>query len=162
MFALTIASRLSRDTTSKIWAKSSFKIINMSSKVYSFCNKFVNVRCTNVKQCLYCIDISFQMINFVRCKNSYKCVLRMILQIVSFVICSEILKRKCDVWSSNNNKVAMFDEVTHMTISFQARKWWQSVRYKKILFVFANSCTKKWTFCEFCSTIAMIVLKQCN
>ncbi len=162
MFALTIASRLSRDTTSKIWAKSSLKIINMSSKVCSFCNKFVNVQCTNVKQCLCCIDISFQMINFVRRKNSYKCVLRMILQIVSFVICNEILKRKCDVWSSNNNKVAMLDEITHMTISFRARKWWQNVRYKKILFVFASLCTKKWALCESCSTIATIVLKQCS
>lgn len=118
MLTSTICERVFFFTTKRICAKSSFKIIEIFSNMLSMIIKFVKMRWTIVKQCLFCMKTSFQIINLILRMRWYKRMLRVMLQVVSFVTFKKILKRKWKICSSDNNKVAIFENVTHSTIAF--------------------------------------------
>ena len=100
----------------KIFFKNNRNVVENIVILYKIRKNLINSR----KIIFVCIKTSFQIINFVFRKKSYKRMLRIILQIVSFVIFKKILKRKCKICSSNNNKIAIFENVTYNTISLCA------------------------------------------
>ena len=65
---------------------------------------------------LYCMKISFQIINAVCCIKHAKFVLKLMLHVVYKKHLISILNCECDIMSLNNNNAAIFNAATYKTI----------------------------------------------